>query len=421
MLAIIPPSATVCPPELTREVKFGLFDSEFDRPHDILVALVGHRSASALHQIHRWVLSNFRHDRTNSGFFGGQWWSVFRARDLARSIGISPGNAATLLSRLVAKGILTQAPDTSSYREGVGYRGLAYRVNYQAITTLLLERAGSFLEGAWKGAKRAFKAVTAFLQGEFEVFLQGLAEPTEVEESAPLLPKPTLKSEMTTPQEFEAQFFGRSQPTATRTSAQQGRITRRQQILRDYKLEAAIGDHLVGCSQRLADGVHLHLLNVDTSYNGVFTADRLEKWIGNKCFVLAHGEYQEQVKALRMIEKCLALGEQAEKERSGEAFAAPIPTPEEQAVLDEARAKAAKAKLDYELQERVWTRSDLTDEQFGFDYVFERMSQGGRILEFSLGEVFLHYDQNQTPLTYTNPGGRTTPVIPPAKINYNHI
>lgn len=387
-------------PEFVEEVVFGLFDHSFDDPHQILTLLVGGRSASALQQIHKWVRANFRSNRTLSGLVNGEWCSVFRAADLAAAIGVSVGNASSLLYRLVKKGFLIQESDTSEYRQTHNYRGLAYRINYPAVVQLVLDEMDRLMKPLWKGILRTYKAIEAFLAGTFESFRKPRPQQDE--------PSPDMK-----PEDFERLFTPQKPVRGAKTSGQAATIRSRQETFRQHGLEAAIGDHQAGCSAELIEGLHKHLVATDINYSfnpgAAMDAGRVETWISRKHWRIVNGTEEERNEAIRIIKKCLELG----KPEAPVVVAAPIDLEAER----EAQEASRKAIEIEKLASRVWTRHDLLDEAFGFDYFIPTLPANA---QYSLGEIFLAYDEG-TPLTYIDPLGRQRPILPHTRIDYTPI
>lgn len=402
------PSQEICLP-LVNEIRFGLFDSSFDRPHQILSDLIGPRSAQILHRIHSWSMANFRNGRTQSGFFENEWWSVFRVSDLAQTLGISDAAANSALDRLVAKGLLLKTSDTSEYRRN-GYRGMGYRVCYGEIAAIVVEAFSQFGKAAWTGIRRVYKAISAFVEGTFEAFLDSIKKPKverEAAEPAPAKPAPVRrKDETMNPAAFESLFTRPTPPQGNKTSAQvrlhEANIDRRHNLFAQHGLSGVNGTSLAGCSPQILHGLEAHLRELNPDIRLPLSEARVETWISRKYFaILAGGE--EGQKAIAILRKCLAHGT--------EEYEILNPKPIEIVETDEEIALREKMKWDRYLDEHTWTRADLTDPRFGVDFMIDWVSdQDGQT--YSLGEFFSYYDEHGKPRSKTHPiSGKEIPLL----------
>ncbi len=323
----------------------------------------------------------------------GEWWSVFRARDMAKALGISDAAASSSLDRLIKNGFLIRTNDTAPYREN-GYRGMGYRIDYGAIAQSLISSFTRFRKAAWAGIHRAFKAVTAFIEGTFDDFLASLQEREAEEPATPVVPKPApvRRDDMRT-SDFDAMFTNPQAPQAGKTS---GKIRFEQQNIRDRQalfaasgLETVNGDSLGGCSKTLLYGLEKHLKELDKNsiIVGSLPEFRVTTWISNKYFAIKEGGEAAQ-KAIAIIQKCLAIGQVEMEALYGKA---PEPAP---VVTDEERKRIEALDLATYVLDHVWTRDDLSDPRFGVDFILYWLP-----IEVSLGEVFAYYDKHGKPMT----------------------
>lgn len=394
------------PEDLVEEVRFGLFDSlTFDRHHPILDTLVGYRSAQVLHQLHRWVMANFRSSRNLSGFFRGEWWSAFKPQDLADAIGCSPKSASSALERLVEKGFVIKTTDTSEYRKDHSYRGKAYRINYEKLAEMVVSKFSSLAASAWNTINRCYKAVASWIEGTFDLFRGHQPEAVEVVEPLkPLLPKPvpnSEKDENMNPKDFEAMFSKRTIPPKGKTSGQvrfedEQRLHRRD-VFNANGVGYLLGDSLCECSQEMLLGLEAHLRKLEPELIIPLEVARINRWLNNKCAEIERGG-DERSKAIKLIRKIFNAGERelyGIKSTGIESYAVP------------------KVEKIEDLVDRVWSVDDI--EVYGPDFVVY-WSPGNHTLE----EVFDHYRESRQPLTYHCPiRKKDFPVLPNA--NYDTI